>query len=34
MGLPVQVVTLSPLLADAIRRLDRDESLGDLVSHG
>jgi ribose-phosphate pyrophosphokinase len=34
MGLPVEVVSLAPLLAEAIRRLDRDESLGDLVSHG
>jgi ribose-phosphate pyrophosphokinase len=30
----LQIVTLPPLLAEAIRRLDRDESLGDLVSHG
>lgn len=34
MGLPVQVVALAPLLAEVIGRLDRDESLGDLVSHG
>jgi ribose-phosphate pyrophosphokinase len=34
MRLPVEVVTLSPLLAESVRRLDRDESLGDLVSHG
>jgi ribose-phosphate pyrophosphokinase len=34
MRLPLQVVTLAPLLAEAIRRLDRDLSLGDLVSHG
>jgi ribose-phosphate pyrophosphokinase len=34
MELPVQIVTVAPLLADVIARLDRDESLGDLVSHG
>jgi ribose-phosphate pyrophosphokinase len=34
MGLPLQVVTVAPLLAEVVRRLDRDESLGDLVSHG
>jgi ribose-phosphate pyrophosphokinase len=32
--LPVQVVDIAPLLAEAIRRLDRDESLMDLISHG
>lgn len=32
--LPLRVVSIAPLLADAIARLDRDESLGDLVSHG
>jgi ribose-phosphate pyrophosphokinase len=34
MGLPVQIVSAAPLLADVIARLDRDDSLGDLVSHG
>ena len=34
LGLPVEVVSAAPLLADVIARLDRDESLGDLVSHG
>jgi ribose-phosphate pyrophosphokinase len=34
LALPVQIVTVAPLLADVIARLDRDESLGDLVSHG
>lgn len=34
MGLPLTVVTLAPLLGEVIKRLDRDESLGDLVSHG
>jgi ribose-phosphate pyrophosphokinase len=34
LGLPVDVVSVAPLLADVIARLDRDESLGDLVSHG
>jgi ribose-phosphate pyrophosphokinase len=34
MGLPVEIVSVAPLLADVIARLDRDESLGDLVSHG
>jgi ribose-phosphate pyrophosphokinase len=33
LALPVRVVTIAPLLADVIARLDRDESLGDLVSH-
>ncbi len=31
--LPVAVASLAPLLGDAIRRLDRHESLGDLVVH-
>jgi ribose-phosphate pyrophosphokinase len=31
--LPLQVVSVAPLLTDAIARLDRDQSLGDLVSH-
>lgn len=31
--LPVDIVTVAPLLADVIARLDRDESLGDLVVH-
>jgi ribose-phosphate pyrophosphokinase len=34
LGLPLQIVTVAPLLADVIARLDRDESLGDRVSHG
>jgi ribose-phosphate pyrophosphokinase len=34
LGLPVEIVSIAPLLADVIGRLDRDESLGDLVSHG
>jgi ribose-phosphate pyrophosphokinase len=34
LGLPVQIVSVAPLLADVSARLDRDESLGDLVSHG
>jgi ribose-phosphate pyrophosphokinase len=34
LALPVKIVTVAPLLADVIARLDRDESLGDLVSHG
>jgi ribose-phosphate pyrophosphokinase len=34
LGLPLQIVPVAPLLADVIARLDRDESLGDRVSHG
>jgi ribose-phosphate pyrophosphokinase len=34
MGLPLTVVTLVPLLGEVIKRLHRDESLGDLISHG
>jgi ribose-phosphate pyrophosphokinase len=34
LGLPLEVVTIASLLADVIARLHRDESLGDLVSHG
>ncbi len=34
LALPVHVVDIAPLLAEAIRRLDRDESLMDLISHG
>jgi ribose-phosphate pyrophosphokinase len=34
MGLPVDIVTLAPLLGEAVKRLERDESLGDLISHG
>jgi ribose-phosphate pyrophosphokinase len=34
MGLPVTVVTLAALLGDVVKRLDRNESLGDLISHG
>lgn len=33
-GLPLTVVTLAPLLGEVVKRLDRDESLGDLISHG
>jgi ribose-phosphate pyrophosphokinase len=33
MGLILTVVTLAPRLAEVILRLDRDESLGDLISH-
>jgi len=33
LALPVEVVTIAPLLAEVVARLDRDESLGDLVSH-
>jgi ribose-phosphate pyrophosphokinase len=33
LGLPLEVVTVAPLLADVIRRLDRDESLGDVISY-
>ncbi len=32
-GLSLQVVTLAPLLADAIRRLHEDRSLSDLIVH-
>jgi ribose-phosphate pyrophosphokinase len=34
LGLPVDIVSVAPLLADVIGRLDREESLADLVSHG
>jgi ribose-phosphate pyrophosphokinase len=34
LGLPVDIVSMAPLLANVIGRLDREESLGDLVSHG
>jgi ribose-phosphate pyrophosphokinase len=34
LGLPVEIVSMAPLLANVIGRLDREESLGDLVSHG
>jgi ribose-phosphate pyrophosphokinase len=34
MGLPVTVVTLAALLGNVVKRLDRNESLGDLISHG
>jgi len=34
LGLPLQVVSLAPLLAEVIGRLDRDESISDLISHG
>jgi ribose-phosphate pyrophosphokinase len=33
LGLAQTVVTLAPRLAEVVRRLDRDESLGDLISH-
>ncbi len=32
--LPFQVVSLGPLLAEAVKRLYHDRSLGDLVAHG
>jgi ribose-phosphate pyrophosphokinase len=32
--LPIQVASVAPLLADAVRRLHRDQSLEDLISHG
>jgi ribose-phosphate pyrophosphokinase len=31
--LPVKVVSVAPLLAEAIRRLNGDQSLGDLIAH-
>jgi ribose-phosphate pyrophosphokinase len=34
LGLPLQVVSLAPMLAEVIRRLDHDESVSDLISHG
>jgi ribose-phosphate pyrophosphokinase len=34
MALPVEIVTVAPLLAEVIDRLDRNASLGELVSHG
>jgi ribose-phosphate pyrophosphokinase len=34
MGLPATVVTLATLLGEVVKRLDRNESLGDLISHG
>jgi ribose-phosphate pyrophosphokinase len=34
LALPVQVVSVAPLLADVISHLDRGQSLGDIVSHG
>lgn len=34
LGLPLQIVSLAPLLAEVIRRLDRDEPVSDLISHG
>ena len=34
LGLPLQVVSLAPLLADVIGRLDRDEPVNDLISQG
>ena len=32
--LPVEVVTIAPLLAEAIARIDQHRSLGGLISHG
>jgi ribose-phosphate pyrophosphokinase len=34
LGLPSQVVSLAPLLAEVVSRLDRNESVSDLISHG
>jgi ribose-phosphate pyrophosphokinase len=34
LGLPLQVVSLTPLLAEVTGRLERDESVSDLISHG
>jgi ribose-phosphate pyrophosphokinase len=34
LGLPLHVVSLAPLLAEAMRRLDHGESMSDLVSGG
>jgi ribose-phosphate pyrophosphokinase len=34
LGLPLEVVSLAPLLAETIGRLDRDEPVGDLISRG
>ena len=34
LALPVQIVSVAPLLAAIVARLDRDESLGDLLSLG
>jgi ribose-phosphate pyrophosphokinase len=31
--LPVEVVSVAPLLAEAIRRLNGDQSLSDLIAH-
>jgi len=33
-ALPLEIVSIAPRLAEAIARLDRGESLGDLLSHG
>jgi ribose-phosphate pyrophosphokinase len=32
-ALPIEIVSIAPRLAEAIARLDRNESLGDLLSH-
>jgi ribose-phosphate pyrophosphokinase len=34
LGLPVQVVSVAPVLADVIARLDLDQSVDELISHG
>ena len=34
LAVPVRVVSVAPLLSEVLARLDRDQSLGDLVSHG
>ncbi len=34
LALPLHVVSIAPLLAEVIKRLDRDESLIELISHG
>jgi phosphoribosylpyrophosphate synthetase len=32
-ALAIEIVSIAPRLAEAIARLDRNESLGDLLSH-
>jgi ribose-phosphate pyrophosphokinase len=32
-GLPVEIVSIAPLLADAIKRLHSDQSINDLIVH-
>jgi ribose-phosphate pyrophosphokinase len=34
LGLPLHVISIAPLLAEVVGRLDRGESLSDLISHG